>query len=167
MANYAAGLRHPCARNLLNRVFFHLTVVGYHGTSKGRNQWVCVCKCGKERIVSSNHLLLKTVKACSRSCVFNSDLNIYRKPSSFKGLNHPKVKNLTGLKFGSLTVLGLYDKVVYGRTRWICSCDCGGKKLVFGDHLKRGATKYCSRKCPTRPKAKNQYTKVENVGNLL
>jgi hypothetical protein len=61
--------------------------------------------------------------------------------------------DLTGRRFGVLTVLkrgpGLYRKK---RPSWICSCDCGTKKIVNQSSLLGwpgyGGTKSCGRNCP-------------------
>lgn len=53
-----------------------------------------------------------------------------------------KIKDLTGQKFGRLTVIGLDDKP--GRkTYWICKCDCGNVKSVRSDSLQGGRIKSC------------------------
>jgi hypothetical protein len=48
-----------------------------------------------------------------------------------------KEHDLTGKRFGRLTVIKLGDSNKQGR-RWLCQCDCGNKKLVYGKNLKRG-----------------------------
>lgn len=60
----------------------------------------------------------------------------------------PKIyKNLIGLKFSKLTVLGLYscerDGVDRFKRYWLCQCDCGNTKVVSGHSLKGGTTKSC------------------------
>lgn len=54
--------------------------------------------------------------------------------------------DLTGQKFGRLTVLGFSHKVVYSQTNvryyWKCRCDCGTEKLVLASQL-RGGTLSC------------------------
>ena len=52
-------------------------------------------------------------------------------------------KDLDGLRFGMLTVLGLSDKRVGGRQVWECLCDCGNTTYVRATYLKRGITKSC------------------------
>lgn len=53
-------------------------------------------------------------------------------------------KDLTGQKFGRLTVIGVYDKK-NGRTHWKCKCDCGNIIPVYETTLKRdnGTIKSC------------------------
>jgi len=51
--------------------------------------------------------------------------------------------DLAGRKFGRLTVLSR-DELATGRdTRWICVCECGESRSVFGGNLSRGNTKSC------------------------
>jgi hypothetical protein len=165
MSNYASGLSHPSARNLTGKTFSGLTVVSYVGVVNGRNHWLCKCKCDQLKQVSSHCLIQGTVKFCSRKCLYRSN---YMKSLNIvvaHGLKHPRVTDIRGLRFGGLVVVDIVKFAVYGRTRWVCLCDCGNKKLAYGDHLKRGAVKYCSKKCVKKPKAKNQYTKKLEVIN--
>lgn len=48
-------------------------------------------------------------------------------------------EDLTGRKFGRLTVLSSDEKLGY----WICSCDCGTIKSIRKDHLRLGKTISC------------------------
>ena len=43
-----------------------------------------------------------------------------------------RVKDLTGMRFGRLVVLGIDDKGTR-KTYWICQCDCGNVKSVRSD----------------------------------
>lgn len=55
-------------------------------------------------------------------------------------------EDLTGRKFGKLTVLGRAPNGKNWRTMWYCKCDCGNEKIIVvsGAHLKNGHTKsYC------------------------
>lgn len=54
-----------------------------------------------------------------------------------------KAIDLTGQRFGMLTVIektGLDGK---GRSRWLCKCDCGGTSIVRLSDLRGGQTKSC------------------------
>jgi hypothetical protein len=53
-----------------------------------------------------------------------------------------RVKNLIGLRFGRLVVVGFADSI-RGDARWKCKCDCGQESTVFAQNLKRGTTKSC------------------------
>lgn len=56
--------------------------------------------------------------------------------------NIRRIKDLTGQKFGLLTVIGLKDTDTR-KTYWICQCDCGNVKEVRSDSLISGAIKSC------------------------
>lgn len=51
--------------------------------------------------------------------------------------------DLIGRKFGRLTVVGREKNDKNNRTRWICHCDCGTEKIIYGDSLRAGRTKSC------------------------
>ena len=51
-------------KNLINQVFGRLTVIEYHETINGRGHWRCLCECGEEIIVSTDHLLSGHTKSC-------------------------------------------------------------------------------------------------------
>lgn len=61
-------------------------------------------------------------------------------------MKNNKIKNLTGMTFGSLTVLEkAYD--IYQDTMWLCECSCGLKLDVSSNNLMSGminACEYCS-----------------------
>ena len=52
------------------------------------------------------------------------------------------IKDLTGKKFGRLTVLKYYA-TISRRAMWECECECGKRSIVRGGHLTGGATKSC------------------------
>lgn len=51
--------------------------------------------------------------------------------------------DLTGQKFGRLTVLGLDLDNKSKNRRWICQCDCGTIKSIQGCNIKSGLTQSC------------------------
>lgn len=53
-----------------------------------------------------------------------------------------KVHDLTGQKFGRLTVIGLDDRNSR-KTYWVCRCDCGTIKTARSDGLISGRIKSC------------------------
>ncbi len=55
----------------------------------------------------------------------------------------PKVKDMTGLRFGRLVVTsfeGLGDRRI---AKWKCHCDCGKSTVIYGTFLRRGCTSSC------------------------
>ena len=54
-----------------------------------------------------------------------------------------RIKDLTGQKFGRLTVIERDMNDLAKRSKWICRCDCGNICSVYGCHLKSGQTTSC------------------------
>ena len=52
-------------------------------------------------------------------------------------------KDLTGQKFGKLTVIERTTNGKSGEARWICSCECGKTTISTGKNLVRGQSKSC------------------------
>ena len=53
-----------------------------------------------------------------------------------------QIKDLTGLKFGNLTVISNYGKIK-GSTYWQCQCDCGKIKIMNHYNLLNGKSTSC------------------------
>lgn len=51
--------------------------------------------------------------------------------------------DLSGQRFGRLTVLCLGQKLPNGLSTWVCKCDCGKVKEVRGALLRKGTTRSC------------------------
>jgi len=66
-----------------------------------------------------------------------------------------KVKDISGNKYGKLTVLK-YDKGSKGsgKARWICECDCGNKTIARTNSLTSGHTQSCG--CLSVEKSKSR-----------
>jgi hypothetical protein len=64
-----------------------------------------------------------------------------------------QIAQLEGTKFGLLTVLRLADNRADRGARWLCRCECGNNRIVFGYDLKRGNTRSCG--CLRRRKGTN------------
>lgn len=54
-----------------------------------------------------------------------------------------KFKDLTGQKFGRLTVIKKSGKTKWGNIKWFCVCDCGNCCTIPGGALNKGNTKSC------------------------
>ena len=61
---------------------------------------------------------------------------------SSNSIHYPKLKDLTGQRFGRLTVIDRGPNAKE-QTRWNCVCDCGAATLVFGSSLRNGNTQSC------------------------
>lgn len=54
-----------------------------------------------------------------------------------------KLIDLTGQRFGRLTVVGRAENAKDGHARWLCKCDCGNTTVVGGNDLKKGTSRSC------------------------
>lgn len=64
-----------------------------------------------------------------------------------------KIEDLTGKRFGTLTVVSYNEEVSKKKkgVHWNCICDCGNEKVIWGTDLKRGHTTNCG--CIRKEKA--------------
>lgn len=81
-------------------------------------------------------------------------------------------KDMSGLRFGRLTVISRAENSRRGDARWNCVCDCGNKTVVDGRRLRNGGTKSCG--CLWKEKIVEgsiRYNKKENeyreVGSVV
>lgn len=51
--------------------------------------------------------------------------------------------DMTGQRFGRLTVLEQAESSRHGRTRWTCRCDCGSVKTIQSTDLRSGRSSSC------------------------
>ena len=54
-----------------------------------------------------------------------------------------KPNNLIGQRFGKLIILERAENDKFGKTRWLCQCDCGNIIERTGRQVKRGNTQSC------------------------
>lgn len=54
-----------------------------------------------------------------------------------------KFVDLTGQRFGRLTVVSRAENDKRGSARWLCMCDCGKTCIVLASNLMKGHTKSC------------------------
>jgi len=54
-----------------------------------------------------------------------------------------KLIDLSNKRFGRLVVLQRVENSKRGESNWFCRCDCGGTKIVKGNHLREGSTRSC------------------------
>lgn len=74
------------------------------------------------------------------------------------------IKDRTNIKYGKLTAIKYM-----GQSNWLCKCDCGNEKIIYGGHLENGHTKSCGCFRPPRKDISNQkfgkLTVQEWIGN--
>lgn len=83
-----------------------------------------------------------------------------------------KCIDLTGQRFGRLTVIKRVKNNKDNRAQWLCECDCGNKKHIIGKSLRKGKTKSCG--CLQKEKAKTinkkhgmRYTRLNKIWNSM
>ena len=113
--------------DLSGKVFGRLTVIERMPNS---SLWKCLCQCGTETLVTTNHLNSGHTQSCG--CL-QKDVTVER-----------CAINLSGQRFGMLTVLGLNTKLSQPKNRvYTCQCDCGNICYVQGKNLSCGHTQSC------------------------
>ena len=81
-------------------------------------------------------------------------------------LQKSKIKDITGQKFGRLTVLYLTKSIKKRGAYYMCQCDCGNKLEVKATNLRKGNTKSCG--CLKKEKlSKPKYKKHGLYGTRL
>lgn len=112
-----------------------------------RTIWVCKCVCGTIGFISTYDLKSGKSKSC--------------------GCQSPnKLKDLTGKKFGKLTVLERTNEKKGAYYYWLCICECGNTHKAHGGGLRNGKIKSCGClvKESAAPRLKNLIGK--RFGNL-
>ena len=126
------------AKDITGMKFGRLTVIERRGSNKrGNAMWLCKCECGNEVVVRTD--ILKSGATTSCGCYHKEKLG-------------EKAKDITGMKFGRLTVIERRGSDKHGNALWLCKCDCGNEVVVYGGHLRRGITMSCG--CYQKDKAR-------------
>ena len=56
-----------------------------------------------------------------------------------------RIEDLSGQRFGILTVISYAGKDDNNKTNWLCVCACGRKKVIRATSLKSGASASCGK----------------------
>lgn len=113
------------ATDLRGKVFGRLTVL-YRVQNRGSVVfWKCKCSCGAIKEIAGQ--ALKSGSTVSCGC-YNKEKCLGKKPANFK--------DLTGMRFGNLTVIK--EAPSNSQTKWECLCDCGNTTVVFANNLLKG-----------------------------
>ena len=109
---------------------------------RGENQWLCRCRCGTEKEVPESWLLSGVSKSC--------------------GCRPDRAINLTGRRFGRLTVLEPLEKRASDRSiNWRCRCDCGKELVASSNNLRQNHYSSCG--CMQITNAQNSKTFVDGT----
>ncbi len=114
-------------KDLTGQRYGSLTVIELMPSEPGKHRmWRCKCDCGGETVSSTYRLTTGLTSHCGCR----------------------KIRDLTGQRFGKLTVLGLSDKRAPRGKRtvilWECLCDCGEITYKATDTLKNDDVNMCS-----------------------
>lgn len=85
----------------------------------------CRCECGHEAIILSDNLRSGNSTRCIRC-----------------GRGR-KAIDMTGQRFGALVAESRTDRRRGHFVMWLCRCDCGNRKVIGGQDLRRGSTNSC------------------------
>ena len=88
--------------------------------------WECTCDCGNTVFVPSSYLCSGQKRSCG--CLQKESL---------------AEKDLTGRRFGRLTVIRRTEKRMHQAVLWECKCDCGNTIFLIAYRLESGMTKSC------------------------
>ena len=77
-----------------------------------------------------------------------------------------KPNNLLGQTFGRLVVIERAENDKFGKTRWLCRCECGNEKIINASSLKRGLTLSCGCNKQEKLKQYNLETITREEGNI-
>ena len=112
--------------SFIGKRFGDLTVIEFNHVNDHRNTcWVCQCDCGNKIVVSRNNLQQGNTKSCG--CHKHG----------------PKREDITGKRFGRLTVIRHDHDDKHRNSYWLCECDCGNRTIVTRGGLTSGNTTSC------------------------
>ncbi len=122
---------------LIGKKINHLTVVEALPERMRGLSWVrCKCDCGRERITPVFEFLYGKINSCgAKDCVYR-----------YSSGHNPRYRDLTGKKFGYLTVIRDTGKRYANNTIWECKCNregCGRICEVRSCALLTGNTQSC------------------------
>ena len=100
--------------------------------SSGCIIWECQCDCGNITYASSNALRSNHKRSCG--CLNKEQIT---------ELGYNNCEDITGLKFGKLTVISKSDIRKDRKVHWNCICDCGNTCIANGKSLRKGYIQSC------------------------
>lgn len=118
------------SKNIVGCKFEKLTVISFAGYNQNRKSkeemYLCQCDCGNTTVANKDALLKGETKSCG--CI--------------RGKNN--YINLTGMKFGKLTVIERLSNQK-GYVVYKCVCECGKYRNARAEDLKSGIATDCKK----------------------
>ncbi|WP_127532746.1 hypothetical protein [Paenibacillus kobensis] len=128
--------------DIIGHKYGRLTVIAEIEKTGKERRFLCCCDCGNEIPALMGSLRSGNTQSCG---CFKSDRS-----------SETKTIDLTGKVFGTLEVIGRSEKKHDALILWACKCNCGCERTfdILGQVLRLGLKNSCTRKKPTRKKAK-------------
>lgn len=76
-----------------------------------------------------------------------------------------KIVDMTGQRYGMLTVIKRVENDKHGKAQWLCKCDCGSEKTIVGASLRRGLTVSCGCWSAKKRQEYNESQEIDETGN--
>lgn len=134
--------------DLCGSSFGRLRVLEKAPSTGGQAEWICKCECGRITKVKGGHLRSGAIQSCG---CYNKDR-----------ITESKVVDLTGKKFGKLTVIERVGSR-NGRSVWKCLCDCGNYIETYASYLTTNDTRSCGCVISYREYMIEQYLKEHSI----
>lgn len=116
--------------DFIGKKFGEFTVIKFsHINNKNVRMYLCKCSCGNEVVVNCYNL--KNGKSTNCGCKRKNNLSKILK------------KDLTGKKFGKLTVIKFIGVNKNKKNIYECKCECGGRCIATSQSLTTGHTSSC------------------------
>ena len=118
------------AKDITGKIFGWLTALYPSKLVGPKNDvtWMCQCKCGNLVEYPVGTLQIGHAKCCGK-CNYRRETH--------------KFNDLTGKRFGHLTVLRPVFDPKIRKKPWLCQCDCGNTIITSSEYLTRGFRKSC------------------------
>lgn len=115
--------------DMVGKRFGRLIVIKEVVPHKKIAKWECLCDCGNTSQVQGTDLRRGKVVSCG---CYKDEVNHER-----------RTKDMTGKKFGRLTILEHAGSDKHNCAHWLCKCDCGTIKVISGQAIRRGTVISC------------------------
>ena len=117
--------------DITGKKFNHLTALYPVGANEaGAMRWACQCDCGNPilRITTASSLKGNETVSCGCQRIYNGGKNFV---------------DLSGKRFGKLTVIKRAENSQDDRVQWMCKCDCGKEVIIRSSSLISNKTRSC------------------------
>ena len=112
--------------SIIGKKFGFLTVIDLDHVNKNHaTYWLCECDCGNMITVRGSNLKNGHTKSCG--CISHGR----------------EIEDLSGRRFGRLTVIEFDHMDKYYSSYWVCKCDCGNEVVVSRGNLVKSRAKSC------------------------